>query len=253
MLKLNPWYKSPLFFFHILTHLSIIPMILYSTWYQWLIAIVMYHLYGCLGVAITYHRLISHKAFEAPKWFRNIGLVFGSLAGVGSSVEWTAVHRDHHRHTDTDKDPHNPSGGWKRFLQMQFLTMLVPSSPRYVPDLLRDPLHQKFHKYYWHLHLIYIVILLFLDPFAIIYAYLFPCVMFWHVMSSLGTFAHTEKFGKTNYITKDKSRNIWFLGYFGFGEGWHNNHHYQASDWRFGKEKFEFDLSAKIIDMVRAK
>lgn len=253
MPKLNSWKTNPLFYFHVLTHISIIPMILYSNWYHWIIAIIMYYMYGCWGVAITYHRLVSHKSFESPVWFRNIGLIFGSLGGVGSSIQWTAVHRDHHRHSDTVKDPHNPAGGFKRFLEMQFLTMLVPSSPKYVPDLLRQPIHQKLHKYYWHLHASYAIILAAIDPLAVVYAYLFPCLLLWHVMSSLGTFAHTEKFGKINYIVKDKSRNLWFLGYFAFGEGWHNNHHYQASDWRFGKEKFEFDISAKIINLVRIK
>lgn len=248
MSKLNPWYKNPLLFFHVLTHLSIIPMVVYATWQQWAVALVMYYMFGCWGVAITYHRLISHKSFVSPTWFKFIGLVLGSLGGVGSVIQWTAVHRDHHRHTDTDKDPHNPVG---RFLQMQFFTMLVTSSPRYVPDLLRDKLYQKFHVYYWGIHLLYVSILLWLDPFSIVYAYLFPCFILWHVMSSLGTFAHTPKFGVQHITHKDKSTNLWFLGWFAFGEGWHNNHHAEASSYKFGREKYEVDLAARIIELVK--
>lgn len=251
MTKLNLWYKNPLLYFHVFTHASIFPMILYATGIEWIIALIMYYLFGCWGVAIVYHRLISHKSFTSPKWFRFIGMIFGSLSGVGSTIQWTAVHRDHHRHTDTDKDPHNPAGSIKRFLQMQFFTMLVPSSPRYVPDLLRDSLHQKFHIYYWLIHFFYASLLLLIDPFAIVYAYLFPCVMLWHVMSSLGTFAHTPLFGSQPLSTKDKSTNLWFLGWFAFGEGWHNNHHTEASNYKFGINKHEFDLSANIIDLIK--
>lgn len=226
-------------------------MVMYANLQQWIISLIMYYVFGCWGVAITYHRLISHKSFKSPTWFKIIGMIFGSLGGVGSTIQWTAVHRDHHRHSDTDKDPHNPHGGVWRFIQMQFFTMLVPSSPRYVPDLLRDKLHQNFHVYYWVIHSTYATILYILDPFALVYAYLFPSFVLWHVMSSLGTFAHTPKFGTRYHDTEDKSTNLWFLGYMAFGEGWHNNHHEKASDYEFGKKWWEFDLSKYIINLIK--
>jgi stearoyl-CoA desaturase (delta-9 desaturase) len=251
MKKLLPWYTNPLFFFHILTHISLFFMILHGEWYHWLISIAFYFLFGCWGIAITFHRLVSHRSFNSPKWFKMLGLIFGSLGGVGTSIQWTAVHRDHHRNTDTDADPHNPAGGIKRFFQIQFLTMLVDSSPKYVTDLLRDPVHQRFHKYYWLIHALYALVLLLIDPFAIVYAYLVPSLILWHVMSALGTFAHTPLFGKQPIDQNNKSTNIWFLGYFAFGEGWHNNHHAVASDYKFGKEKWQWDLSAWIIDKIK--
>lgn len=253
MKLLTPWYKNPLFFFHVLTHLSIIPMILYSSWYQWGISVLMYYLFGCWGVAITYHRLISHKSFESPNWFKFIGILFGTLGGVGSTIQWVAVHRSHHRYSDTANDPHSPAGSVLQFLKMQFLTMLVDGKNcvRYIPDLLRDEIHIKFHKYYWLIHLSYSILLLIIDPFAIVYAYLFPSVVLWHVMSALGTFAHTPKFGTQPISQKDKSTNLWFLGYMAFGEGWHNNHHSKAADWQFGKKWWELDISARIIKAVK--
>lgn len=226
-------------------------MLMYGNATHWLTAIVMFYLFGCWGIAVTFHRLVSHKSFVAPEWFRKIGLILGSLGGVGSSIEWTAVHRDHHRHTDTEKDPHYPTGSFARTLAVQFFTMLVPSSPRFVPDLLRDKTQVKMHQYYWLIHLIYVTILYVIDPFAIVYAYLIPCLVLWHTMASLGTFAHINNFGYKNYETKDNSRNLWFLGIFAFGEGWHNNHHNQASNYKFGHKPYELDLSAKIIDLVR--
>ena len=250
MKPLTTWYIKPLLYFHILTHLSIIPMVYFATLNQWVVAFIMYFLFGCWGVAITYHRLISHKSFISPQWFKIIGLILGSLGGVGSTIEWVTTHRDHHRHSDTEKDPHTPLGGLKRFLQMQFFPMLVSSTPRYVPDLLRDKMHLNLHKFYWAIHFTYAIILYFIDPFAIVYAYLVPSLILWHVMSSLGTFAHTPSAGTRPIETKDKSTNLWFLGWFAFGEGWHNNHHAEASNYKFGRAKHEVDLAARIIEIV---
>lgn len=239
------WYKSPLFFFHLATHASVVPMFLYADLSDYFIALIFYYLFGCWGVAITYHRLISHKAFVSPKWFKTIGLILGSLGGVGTSIQWTAVHRKHHRYSDTDQDPHNPNG---RFWTMQFFPMLVQSSERYVPDLLRDKQQVWFHKNYWYIHAVYTVALLAIDPFAIVYAYLFPCLVLWHVMSALGTFAHADKFGYATY--PNKARNLPALGWLAFGEGWHNNHHEKASSARFGEKPWEFDLSWEIIKRI---
>lgn len=236
--------------FHVLSHLSAIPMILYGSLQHWLVALLFYFLFGCIGVACTYHRLISHKSYVAPLWFEYLGLVLGSLGAVGTSIQWTAVHRAHHRYSDTDRDPHNPQG---RFWAMQFFAMLVPASPRFVADLLRSSRHQRFHKYYWAIHATYALILVLIDPFAIVYAYLFPCFVLWHVMSALGTFAHTESFGYKCPLARenDRARNLWWVGLLVFGEGYHSNHHADASRWRFGMKPFELDLSAFIIRMIK--
>lgn len=251
MTKLNPWYKSPLFFFQVLTHLSLIPMIMYADLSQWGIAVLMYYLFGCWGIAITYHRLLSHKSFESPSWFKYIGMFWGTLCGVGSPIQWVALHRNHHSTSDTDVDPHNPHGSIKNFLKMHFLSMLAPTSARYVPDLLRDKMQQRFHRYYWYVHLVYAISVYFIDPFALIYAYLVPAVMLWHAMSALTTVSHKPFLGYRSHDTNDKSTNVWWVGYLAFGEGWHNNHHHKASDWKFGQKWYEFDLSALIIKLVK--
>jgi stearoyl-CoA desaturase (delta-9 desaturase) len=58
-------------------------------------------------------------------------------------------------------------------------------------------------------------------------------------------------FGYRNSETKDDSRNNAYLFPMILGEAWHNNHHAQASDWQFGKSKWEADLSAYIIRLVK--
>ena len=247
------WYKSPILLFQILTHLSVIPMIIYGTITDWLVALVAYFLIGGWGIAIVYHRYISHKSFEAPAWFIKIGTILGILGGVGSPIQWVCQHREHHAFADTDRDPHRPGGSIKNFLFMHFFPMLLPASPKFAVDLLRDPVQKKIHDRYWLVHLAYVIILLCIDPFAIVYAYLFPNFLLWHAIASLGTFAHIRLFGTRPCTTRDDSGNMWLLAWLAFGEGWHNNHHAVASDWRFGRKWYQVDLSAFIIKLVKTK
>jgi fatty-acid desaturase len=247
-------YINPLFLFHIFSHISIIPMVIYANVYDWLVFILVYHIFGCLGIAITYHRLLSHKSFKTNVWFERVGTVLGVLAAIGSTIEWCAVHRKHHRYSDTDKDPHNPK--LFGFLYTQFFTMLLTKKgteySKYVVDLLRSDFHKNIHSYYWFIHLLYLTVLLLINPFLIISAYLFPCAVLWQVMSALGTFAHSDSFGYSANTSKShNAKNLWILGIFAFGEGWHYNHHTEASRYKFGIKKYEFDLSAKIINIIK--
>jgi stearoyl-CoA desaturase (delta-9 desaturase) len=73
-----------LFIFQIITHLSLIPMIIYGSWYHWLIAFFVYFLTGSIGMSGTYHRLLSHKSYKAPNWWMYLGTTLATLGGTGS-------------------------------------------------------------------------------------------------------------------------------------------------------------------------
>jgi stearoyl-CoA desaturase (Delta-9 desaturase) len=44
-----------------------------------------------------------------------------------------------------------------------------------------------------------------------------------HLTFAINSVCHT--FGSRSFDTRDASRNNWFMGVIGLGEGWHNNHH----------------------------
>lgn len=234
-------------------------MILCAGLYDWLTFIIMYYVFGCLGIAITYHRLLAHKSFKTNIWFERIGTILGTLAGIGSSVEWCAVHRKHHRYSDTKNDPHNPK--IFGFLYTQFFTMILTKNnvgyTKYIVDLLKSDFHKNVHKYYWLIHAAYVIAIALIDPFLIVSAYLFPCAVLWHVMSALGTFAHSDNFGYVDRtLSTDKhhnAKNLWFLGLFAFGEGWHYNHHTNQSNYKFGIKWWELDISSFIINIIKKK
>jgi stearoyl-CoA desaturase (delta-9 desaturase) len=51
--------------------------------------------------------------------------------------------------------------------------------------------------------------------------------------------------GYRNFNTQDNSHNNILLGYLGWGQGWHNNHHHDPSSYDFGSSVsgrwYEFD------------
>src|SRR5581483_6698762 len=65
-----------------------------------------FYVITCLGVTLGYHRLFTHRAFEASRPFRAVIAVLGSMAMEGSVITWVADHRKHHAFTDQEGDPH---------------------------------------------------------------------------------------------------------------------------------------------------
>lgn len=238
-----------LFIFQIATHLSIVPMLIAGESHHYLIAWLVFFFTGSIGMSGTFHRLLSHRSYLAPKWWEYFGTICAMLGGTGSSIGWCAVHREHHRFTDTERDPHSPShqSWWK----IQFLSMFHIPHVRYVPDLLRSKFHVNMHKYYWCIHVIYAVILYLIDPFALIYAWLVPSFILWHAGSAINTLSHT--LGRQDHPTKDTSTNHWLTGIFMWGEGWHNNHHHSPMNWKFGEKWWQIDITAYVIKLLRFK
>ena len=153
--------KYLLFGFQVVAHLSLIPMFFYGQWYHWLLAALIYFITGWFGMTMTYHRLLTHQSWRAPKWFYYLGTLCGMYGLTGSPIAWVAVHREHHRHTDTDKDPHSPKNG---FFKAQWLSMFHTVNPRYAVDMARDPFQVFVHKNYFLIHSVVLGVLLIINP-----------------------------------------------------------------------------------------
>jgi fatty-acid desaturase len=66
------------------------------------LAALFYFLTG-FGITGGYHRLWSHKGWNAVAPVRFIVLMFGAAALQGSARWWCRNHRAHHKFTDTTK------------------------------------------------------------------------------------------------------------------------------------------------------
>jgi fatty-acid desaturase len=226
----------------ILGMLGIILIILnyIPSWYL-IFSVIMWTLISGLGIAVGYHRVFSHRTHKLPKWKENIILFFATFAGQGSPIFWVAVHRGyHHPHSDTEKDLHSPVThskfhafiGW--FIKNTEANNIV--NLKYSIDLMRKPnvvwFHNNHYKILWS-----IPILVALVNWQLAF------VLFW-IPGFIGTlqdnivnvYGHYKgSFGYRNFNTNDQSQNNIWLGWFAWGQGWHNNHHYKASEFDFGK------------------
>src|SRR6188472_4037021 len=71
---------------------------------------VMY-LLTATGITVGFHRLLTQRSFQTPKWLEYTFAVLGSMAVQGPVNSLVADHRKHNAFTDRDGDPHSPHAG----------------------------------------------------------------------------------------------------------------------------------------------
>ena len=65
-----------------------------------------------MSITAGYHRLWSHKTYDANIVVRVILAIGGAMALQNSILHWSSDHRIHHRHVDdNDKDPYSAKRG----------------------------------------------------------------------------------------------------------------------------------------------
>jgi stearoyl-CoA desaturase (delta-9 desaturase) len=235
-----------IFYLQILAHAGLIYQIFNGTFADWIITLIVYFLCGCLGLVVTYHRLLAHNSWPAKNWMRRLGSVLGSYSGVGPPIGWVAVHRAHHKYVDTIKDPHSPKH--KGFVHVHWLGMFDNAGVEHAVDMLRDKFQMFLYKNYFRLHLAVGLIWLLIDPVLFVCAYLAPMALIWEMGVSVNSINHC--WGYQNRQSTHSAYNNHFTGYLFFGEGWHANHHDHPIEPSTKERWWEFDLSGSIIKLL---
>jgi stearoyl-CoA desaturase (Delta-9 desaturase) len=202
-----------------------------------------------LGTTIGYHRLITHRSFETGGVVKVTFLALGAMNLQGGPTTWAAFHRKHHALSDREGDPHSPLEGFFHAHVGWLLHAPAAEIERYCRDLLRDPIVRFVDR---------TAPLWVLVGLAVPYAVAGWYGLVWggfvriaftnHMTFSINSVCHV--YGSRPFRTRDESRNNWFMGSVGLGEGWHNNHHafpamaYHGIGWR------QPDLSALVIRML---
>jgi fatty-acid desaturase len=216
----------------------------------------LYFITGCLGITMTYHRLLAHRTFALPKWLERVFVTCGALAMQGGPMKWSAQHRMHHANPDTEMDPHNSHRG---FLHCHVAWMFV-FRPQFDG-------HQKLLRFTRDIH--NDAYYRWLDtpsgqflPQFILAATLFAIggtsMLLWGTCLRMVLVYHgtwcvnsaTHFFGYRNYNTADKSRNTWWVALITFGEGWHNNHHAHQGVAEAGHKWWEIDITMLMIRLL---
>ncbi len=206
-----------------------------------------------LGVTAGYHRLFTHRAWDAPAPVRALLAVLGAAALENSVIAWAAAHRFHHRNVDTDDDPYNPQKGFF-YSHMGWILVEGPKHDDLdnVPDLWKDPVCRWQHEHY--LAIAVVANLLMTAGLAFVtgrvlgmfvFALLLRIVLTHHFTFLINSAAHM--WGRQPWSSGHSARDNWFLSFLTFGEGYHNYHHTFQSDYRNGALWYNWDPTKWLI------
>jgi len=235
------------------------------TWPHLLLMAGMYLATG-LGITVGYHRLFTHRAFNAPAPVRAVLGILGSMAVQGPILQWASNHRRHHQHADKPSDPHSPhahgegvkaalTGFWHSHIGWLFDGTSFSGVARYVPDLQADPVTRRVSDLFPLWVLIGLIIpsviggLITMSWSGVLMGFLWGGLarvfLVHHVTWSVNSICHL--WGTRPFRSHDESRNNAIVGVLALGEGWHNNHHAFPTSARHGLRWWQFDISYIVI------
>lgn len=236
-------------------HLGSLAAFFFYTWQRLAVMLVLYVVAINVGVGMCYHRLLTHRGYQVPRWLEYCMTVCASLALEGGPIFWVSTHRLHHQRSDRTGDPHTPREGrfwahtgWILFGKASHADTALLN--RYAPDLSRVRFHVWISKFHW-------------IPLTASGLALFGMgwltggprnalgMLLWgaFLRVTLGLHATwlvnsaTHLWGRRRFDTCDGSRNNWWVALLTGGEGWHNNHHANPVSARHGLAWYEIDVN----------
>jgi len=222
------------------------------------VALMMIFLTGCLGITLTFHRALTHRAFKFKfKWLERIFTTFATAALEQGPIWWTGLHRVHHKYSDTERDPHNRKKGflYSHFLWHSYLDKRwekphrVENFREMARDIAMDPYYVFLDRFFYLPFLASLGILYLLGGWPwVFWGGFLGIPVVWHFTWFVNSVTH--RYGYRNFATwnEDDSTNNWMVALVTFGEGWHNNHHaFPASPKNGFFRWWEMDITYLII------
>lgn len=224
---------------------------------QWKTLALAFVLYSFSGISITagYHRLYSHKSYDAHWTVKAFFAFFGAGAVQGSIKWWGHSHRVHHRFTDTNRDPYDARQG---FWYSHMGWMLTKANPKNraradISDLTSDPIVVAQHRHYLLIMLLSAVVLPcliaglgwgdYLGGF--IYAGILKYFVIQQATFCVNSLAHW--IGVQPFDDRRTPRDHVLTAFVTFGEGYHNFHHEFPSDYRNALKWYQYDPTKVTI------
>lgn len=214
-----------------------------------------FYVYHGLGITLGYHRLLTHKSLQVPRWLMYAIVSGGYLCLMNGPIIWVGVHRLHHQKSDLPGDPHSPQDGFAHALLFWAGSMdgiqTNEELQNQCRDLMKDPIFRALGVEHDSKPALICLATCIAFRLALVLLFGWPCLLanllstftvFW-APQLVNTVCHIPTQGYRSHDTKDQSRNVWWVGLLGLGEGWHNNHHAMPTSARHGMRWFEFDLT----------
>jgi stearoyl-CoA desaturase (delta-9 desaturase) len=212
---------------------------------------------GATGMSITagYHRLWSHRAYQAHWTLRVLLMLFGAMALQNSILSWATMHRVHHKNVDDiDGDPYSIRRGFW-YAHMGWMLRNYPAADvdlTSARDLQADPIVMFQHRHYVAVALGMNILFplavgaLFGDAWGfLLLGGLMRLVLNHHFTFFINSAAHS--WGRRPYTTANTARDNDLLALVTFGEGYHNFHHLFQWDYRNGIRWWHFDPTKWMI------
>ena len=187
------------------------------------------------------------------------------MSAQGPLLEWCAIHRHHHKHSDRDGDPHSPwlraggwgamaAGMWHAHVGWLFARDAGERRP-VVADLLADPVLCVVDRFFWAWMMLGWLAPAMIEGLCLsswaaafhgfLWGGLVRTFLLHHVTWSINSVCHI--WGTRVFATPDHSRNNFLFGLLALGEGWHNNHHAFPTSARHGLHRWQIDLTYCVI------
>jgi len=209
-----------------------------------------------------YHRYFSHRSYKTSRAFQFILACLGASSGQRGPLWWAAHHRNHHRYSDTPKDPHTPIsyGRFYAYIGWIFHNNQCDTNLDEVKDLAKYPELVWINKYHYLFPYIVLILIFVIGQWtpllgdvgglaAIVWGFCVATALSLQGQLLVNAFAHggdpnsSSLFSYRAYKTSDTSRNNWLLCLVSLGTSWHNNHHRYMNSARAGFRWWELDLT----------
>ncbi|KAL0850519.1 hypothetical protein ABMA28_012307 [Loxostege sticticalis] len=211
------------------------------------------------GAHMGAHRCFSHRAFKAKPLLKVILLMMQATSGQHSTYIWCRDHRQHHRYSDTDGDPHNSKRGQFYCHIGWLMTSRHPLCKELrktidMSDLQQDKLvmfqYRHFRTIYFLLGFllpVWVPVHFFNESLvnAVFVCYFLRFVYSLHVTWFINSLAH--KYGTRPYDKTIQPVETWFVSLVSLGEGWHNYHHAYPWDYKAAEIGMPLNSTASLI------
>jgi len=224
-----------------------------------MLAIVLFlllHWYACIfAQSFFLHRSAAHKMFRMSKFWERFFYAFTWIAQGSSFLNpraYAILHLEHHKHSDTEHDPHSPSF-FKDVVSMMLHTRRIfHSIKRGDHRSVKYAQEKKYPEWPFvdSLGDNWATRLAFCGLYFVFY-YAFAPNVYWYALLPVhflmgpihGAFVNWcgHKYGYSNYDNKDHSKNTFAWDVIFMGECFQNNHHRFPRSSNFAKKWFEFD------------
>lgn len=159
-----------------------------------MLGVVLYYPIHDLGFSIGYHKLFAHRTFKPKSFFPYLTTFICMLALYGGPLASSLIHREHHRFSDTAKDPHSPINGfWHAYIGWTWSYNKQGNSLIRIYDLIKDyTWMNKIEKYDLVVPFIVYPILFWISP-VVGGAVLIACLLSLHISMLTNAMSHTKQ------------------------------------------------------------